>query len=412
MRSESATPVVRLAFVALSNDIGTERILGGLARSGFECAVISSSQHFCAHTRAVKRHFSIPAHHASWLGALFVHSRLKQVLRDWQPRLILPLDDLAARLLRGLAVSRRVSPTLRRVLVDSLGAREGYLASVNRQALMDVAAQIKINKPSHCRDVSAASAVAAAQLWGYPIVVKEEHTCGGTGIIIARDSSQLLAQLRSKLGASWRRKLKLRVKRALQSAAGFYPDPTSTSMLQSFVPGVPAFRTLVTWKGEVLAGASFVAEQTYPTGVGASTIVRYVENDEMKSTSAAMTAALKCSGFVSFDFILDAATGRATLIEMNARCVGATHLGALFGHDLCDALSAALSGKPTARPRAVPTAAVALFPKELRRDPDSPYLKSAAIIHDVPSDDPRLMQAYARWLAKIHPLQAAVFSTT
>jgi hypothetical protein len=250
----------------------------------------------------------------------------------------------------------------------------------------------------------------AAERWGYPIVVKEEHTCGGTGITFARNSAELVAQLSSKLDASWSRKLKLRAKHVLSSAAGFFADPTEASMLQSFVPGVPAFRTLVAWKGQVVGGASFVAEQIHPKGVGASTIVRYVENDEMNNTSAAMTAALRCSAFVSFDFILDEATGRAALIEMNARSVGATHLGALFGHDLCDAFSAMLSGTPIARPRPTPeAAAVALFPKELRRDPDSPYLKAADVFHDVPSDDPLLMEAYTRWLGKIRAARAEAF---
>jgi hypothetical protein len=266
---------------------------------------------------------------------------------------------------------------------------------------MDVAAQLGINKPAHSKDTCISSALSVAEQWGYPIVLKEEHTCGGTGIAIANGPAELIAGLPSKRNARWSRRLKLLAKNALSSVAGFYADPTGTSMLQSFVPGVPAFRTLVAWKGRVLAGASFVAEQIHPKSVGASTVVRHIENDEMNRSSATMTAALECSGFVSFDFVLDEATGRAALIEMNARSVGCTHLGALFGHDLCGALAAILSGTPITRPRSTAeTAAVALFPKELRRDPDSPYLKSADVIHDVPDDDPPLMKAYALWLGK------------
>jgi len=133
-------------------------------------------------------------------------------------------------------------------------------------------------------------------------------------------------------------------------------------MLQSFVPGVPAFCTLAAWKGRVIASVCFVAEQTHPALSGASTIVRHIENEEMDRASATMTAALGCSGFVSYDFMLDRETGRAALIEMNPRSVSSTHLGAVFGRDICGAFAAELSGAPL--PAAQPvqmTAAVALF---------------------------------------------------
>ena len=47
----SAVPLVRLLFVALSNDLGSERIISGMARCGVECAVMSPSHYFCARTR-------------------------------------------------------------------------------------------------------------------------------------------------------------------------------------------------------------------------------------------------------------------------------------------------------------------------------------------------------------------------
>jgi hypothetical protein len=39
---------------------------------------------------------------------------------------------------------------------------------------------------------------------------------------------------------------------------------------------------------------------------------------------------------------------------------------------------------------------VALFPKEMERDPDSPYLRSADVLHDVPLEDPALLDAYRK----------------
>jgi Carbamoyl-phosphate synthase L chain, ATP binding domain len=287
----SAAPRVRVLFVALSNDLGNERIISGMARCGVECAVMSPSTYFCAKTASAKRHFSIPDHHGIWLGTLFVRHRLEDAIREWRPRLVLPLDDISAWLLRSLAINPMVRPALRNVLVESLGAPEGYSAAVNRQAFMDVAARLGVYKPAHCEDIDVETALAAAESWGYPVVIKGEHTCGGKGVTFARDAMELVARLPSRAAAMWPRRLKLSAKKSLFYLAGFGAGPVSGTMLQSFVPGVPAFCTLAAWKGLVISSVCFAAEQTYPASSGASTVVRYIENDEMDRISATMTAA-------------------------------------------------------------------------------------------------------------------------
>jgi len=108
---------------------------------------------FLCQNRVGEAHFSIPDHHGVWLGTLFVRHRLEDAIREWLPRLILPLDDISAWLLRSLAVDTMVSPALRYLLVESLGAPEGYSAAVSRQAFMDAAAQLDVNKPEHREDL-------------------------------------------------------------------------------------------------------------------------------------------------------------------------------------------------------------------------------------------------------------------
>jgi hypothetical protein len=101
-----------------------ERTISGMARCGVECAVMSPSTYFCAKTASAKRHFPIPDHRGIWLGTMFVRHRLEDAIREWRPQLVLPLDDISAWLLRGLAVSPTVSPALRKVLVESLGRQK------------------------------------------------------------------------------------------------------------------------------------------------------------------------------------------------------------------------------------------------------------------------------------------------
>jgi hypothetical protein len=354
----------------------------------------------CASSGAVKHHFALPGHWGAWLGTLFVRRRLQDIARSWRSDLLLALDDVAAWLLRSLAFEIRVGSELRELLVNSFGDPAGYANAVSRQGLMDAAARVGVRKPEHCDGGNPDTALAAAKHWGFPLVVKRDLTCGGRGVSIAQSADQLLAMLPSNADAPWPRKIKTAAKRIMFKRAGFRLASLSGSILQSFVAGTPAFRTLVAWRGRVISGVSFIVEQTHPPTTGASTVIRYIENNEIDRTAALITAELGCSGFISFDFLLDQATGHALVIEMNPRSISSTHLGALFGHDLCGSLVAAMKGapEPGVQPPRTAATGIALYPHELLRDPDSPYLRSENVLHDVPSHDPKLMAAYRRRL--------------
>jgi hypothetical protein len=174
-------------------------------------------------------------------------------------------------------------------------------------------------------------------------------------------------------------------------------------------------RTVAAWKGEVLAGASFLAERVHPAPTGASSVVRHIEHPEMETAVRRMVQRLGCSGFASFDFMLDEVDQAAYLIELNPRPIGTTHLGRLFGHDIVGALLTRLDGGfvVTNATNAQPDRLVAMFPRELERDPLAlGRLRSGAILHDVPHDDPGVLAAYVQRLSRIHPGRAADFAAS
>jgi hypothetical protein len=108
--------------------------------------------------------------------------------------------------------------------------------------------------------------------------------------------------------------------------------------------------------------------------------------------------------------MLDEATGAVALIEMNPRPIGTTHLGRMFGHDPCAALLHCLDARFAAPPDlfGAEVDTVALFPKEIERDPKNLWrLRGAGIYHDVPYDDPGVIAAYMRRLAGDHPADLA-----
>lgn len=397
----------RILFFALANDIGQERLPAAMTKLGATCAIVSPPGFYCTKTRFLEQRFILPAHYGFWRGMLFARGRLEAAVQSWHPDLLVPLDDVAALLVRNLATSASATPALRDLIETSLGAFSGYAAAGSRAKLMQVASALPIRIPRHHVADDAAATLQVAAAWGYPVVLKAEHTCGGQGVVIARNQAELSAALLAGPGpaALWRH-YRNAGRRRLWRLAGVIETGSMSPVLQEMIQGVPAMRTVAAWQGEVLEGASFVAERVHPAPTGASTIVSCIEHPEMETAVRLLVRDLDCSGFVSFDFMLDARDRSAFLIEMNPRPIGTTHLGQVFGHDIVAALLARMRREPVQQvtPSSWVQRPVALFPKELERDPVEPYrLSSGAVLHDVPDDDPAVVEAYLRRLSRIHP---------
>jgi hypothetical protein len=111
----------------------------------------------------------------------------------------------------------------------------------------------------------------------------------------------------------------------------------------------------------------------------------------MSAAVEKMTRRLSLSGLYGFDFMLEAGTGNAHVIEINPRATQVGHLSLGPGHDLPAALYAALSGKAVQPAEKVTEKdTIALFPQEWIRDPESAFLQSG--YHDVPWEEPELVR--------------------
>jgi hypothetical protein len=103
----------------------------------------------------------------------------------------------------------------------------------------------------------------------------------------------------------------------------------------------------------------------------------------------------KLSGLHGLDFMLEAQTGTAHLIEINPRTTQVGHLALGLERDLPAALYAALTGKDVQpSPKVTENDTIALFPQEWARDPKSESLQSA--YHDVPWEEPELIRSCVR----------------
>jgi hypothetical protein len=392
----------RVLIVALSDDLGCERVIPALADAGFECGLLCPKGFASTKLLSVSRHFSLPRWASLWTSTPFVRGALTRIMREWAPEFVVPLDDLTAWLLRGLAEDKRSGKTMRALLERSLGDPRGYAACVNRQAFMDLTQSLGVAKPGHQDASDIDSSLAAARRWGFPLVVKSDHTCGGVGVRLVRDEPELLSALSRVARPSFGRRLVMAVREQIRRLSGFNVDAPEGAIVQPFVPGPLAFRTAFAWKGQVLEGMSFIVEEMHPEPVGSGTVIRPIDNPEMSRSVEAIASALGYSGFLSVDFIVAERSGEAMTIELNARSIGSTHLGRLFGHDICGSAMIALGHAPPARqPMNENHAAVALFPKEIMRAPDSPYLSTPGVYHDIPASEPQLLDRYRKQAAQM-----------
>jgi hypothetical protein len=178
--------------------------------------------------------------------------------------------------------------------------------------------------------------------------------------------------------------------------------------VQEYIPGRPANAMLACRDGKLLSMMAVVVVATEgPTG--AATIVRVIENEDMRNAAELIASRLKLTGFYGLDFILESRTGIPYLIEMNPRCTQLGHIDLPRMGSLAGAFSAALRGEP--RPRTqnpIRKETIALFPQALAAgEACHPYIDAS--YHDLPSEDPLLMAELLlkswpqrRWVARLY----------
>lgn len=364
----------------------TARLAMALANAGCTVDSVCPVGHPMRKTKAVRR-----AHVYHGLAPL---AAIAKAIAASQPDFIVSGDDLATQHLHRLHAeeqSTRSDSPISALIERSLGNPNSFPVVSARTAFMEVAVEQKVRVPAtrvirnldELRDWIAQT--------GFPMVLKANGTSGGEGVRIVRtvaEAEQFFNQLQAPplLARAMKRALIDHDKTLLWPSI-LRRRPVVNA--QVFIAGCEATSTFVCWKGIVLASLHFeVINKTSTTGF--ATVVRLIENPEMSFAVEAMARRLGLSGFYGFDFMLEANTGRAYLIEVNPRSTQVGHLSMGAGHDLPAALYIALSEK-TAQPSPKVTEkdTVALFPQEWIRDSESSFLRTA--YHDVPWEEPELV---------------------
>src|SRR5438552_13866695 len=371
----------------------TARLGVALAHAGFMVEAVCPPRHPLAKTGAVRQI-------CTYRGLTPLRSFVEAIAAT-KPDLILPGDDLATRHLHHLYGRERrqgrAGSAICQLIERSLGAPESFSVVYARTAFMQLAQEDGIRTPrteiiSNTHDLKTWIA-----RMGFPTVLKADCTSGGEGVRVVHTIEQAEHAYRRLQAPPL---LARAAKRALvdQDKTLVWPSLLRRRPVvngQAFVAGREATSTVACWNGVVLAGLHFEVLKKR-SSAGPATVLRLIEHSEMLTAAKMITRRLNLSGLNGFDFMLEAQTGNAYLVEINPRATQVGHLTLGTGHDLPAALYAALSGDTVIQPapKLTENDTITLFPHEWRRNPASAFLQTG--YHDVPWEEPELVLACLR----------------
>jgi hypothetical protein len=363
-----------------------------LANAGCVVEAVCPHGHPLSKVRSVRR-----THIYSGLAPLF---SLANGIANSSPDMIIPGDDLCTRHLHHL-YRRELKrgpkgAAICKLIVRSFGSPDSFPVVYERATFMRLAQEEGVRAPK----TAVINDLDDLRRWttefGFPTVLKADGTSGGDGVRMVRTLDEATGAFH-KLKAP--PLLARAAKRALVDSDKTLLWPSllrhqSQVSAQTLITGHEATSTVACWQGTVLAGLHFeVVNKKY--AAGPATVMRLIDNVEMTSAVEKMVRRLNLSGTHGFDFMLEASSGAAYLIEINPRITQVAHLTLGSGRDLPAALTAALLGsnlQPS--PRVTENDIITLFPQEWMRDPASLFIQSG--YHDVPWGEPELIRACIR----------------
>jgi len=387
-------PTVLIA--ATSHWFPTARLAMALADAGCNVEAVCPPRHPLRVTRAVHQ-----THTYRGLAPLI---SLADAIGAARPDLIIPGDDLSTRHLhhlyrQELDRGQKGSHTCE-LIQRSFGAPESFPVVYERASFMRLAEEEGVRAPK----TGVVSNLEDLRRWtsrmGFPVVLKADGTSGGDGVRVAETLEEAERAFRALQAPPL---LARAAKRALvdHDKTLVWPSLFRRRFVvsaQTFVDGHEATSMVACSKGTVLAGLHFeVIHKRY--SAGPATVMRLIDNAEISGAVEKMVCCLGLSGVHGFDFMIEAHTGNAYLIEINPRTTQVGHLALGPGRDLAAALAGVLTGTAIQpRPKVTESDTITLFPQEWMKDPESPFLQSG--YHDVPWGEPQLILACVRQALK------------
>ena len=361
--------------------IGTARIPAALVQAGFEVSLLTPRNSLAEKSRFLSKVGYLPdnATFQQWVIAF------AGAVKATAPRIVLPCDDMAFRLLamlmhspRGLQPDMQVQ--LASLIRESLGDPDYYDISVDKTLLPSAAEAIGVRVPPYEIATTPEMAATFAAAHGYPIVLKRGHGFAGQGVAICANRDELIQAFEEFTRAN---------------AADLGDASANKHLVQARIPGRVRYYLATAWQGELLAGWTSEKVVSNPEPTGPPTVTRHFSAPRIRDVVALLVRHFGISGHFFVEFIVADDDGEPHVLEINRRVTPGSHRGRVRKVDIWGALNARLQGTVLTAPTDLDegSAGIAVFfPEEWLRDPESRYLRDYPV--DVPWDEPELIEAF------------------
>jgi biotin carboxylase len=385
---------VKVLLATSAQWISTARLAMAFAETGCEVHALCRRKHPLKMTSVAVRTYQYSDLHAL--------RSLERAIRLAKPDLVIPCDEDTFRLVHEMyrevlaAKDAGLCELLERSLGKPGGDPENYETALSRFGLMEMAQAEGIAVPETVQVNAAAELRGAGERLGWPLMLKNDGSSGGNGVRVAEDLEQaatfwgLLRGPASPLRTVHR----VLVNKRLAPLYATVRRERRTVVAQRSIAGREATLAVACWKGKVLASQCMQVVETWSLR-GPSSVLEVIESAEMLEAAQKLVGRLGLSGFCGFDFIVDRATGKPLLIEMNSRPTQTSHLALGKGKDLVASLVRAIhrdlgyKDRPEWRTAVTDQDFIVLFPQEVQRDPRSAWMRNG--FHDVPTGEPYLI---------------------
>lgn len=394
---------MKVLIVSWLRNASAAQLTNAFMDAAADVEVVCPSLHPIMALNGVSRHHRYPR--------LRPHRALDQAIRLSAPDLIVPCDDIAVAHLNRLRADATTSGAQNHTadaINRSLGPSEAYPILNSRADLISLARQEGVPAPLTERVAGTDEVIQWLRRHGAPAYLKLDGTLSGEGVRKLETVDQagsILAELASgpKLAKILRQTLWQRSLAGLKTRLGLVRP---TVNIQAAINGRPANCSFVSWRGKVHALVGVEALRTVAP-MGHATHVRLVDSQEMARAAEVLARRLNLTGFVGLDFVIEDATDRFWLIELNMRPTPISHFRLGAGRDLVGALLMA-AGAERIEPKDYGYAerTVALFPYSVRSP--SYGRGSGEEAQDLPLDQPRLVARYMTLMSHAHRLAGAV----
>ncbi len=276
-----ATPILLVATA--TRWFGVARMPRALARAGFEVILLTPKNSLAEKSRYVAKlaYLDDPTPPLQWLYAFAA------TVKGTSPRLVMPCDDMALRLLQLLVLSPppSVSPALALelgVLIRySLGDPAHYVTADDKLLLPPAAEALGVRVPPYAVVATIEEVDAFAAIHAYPLVLKRRRSSAGNGVAICADRPEVVRAMGE-------------LSRVTAEDLGEAPD--GLLMVQAHIAGPTRFYPAMAWKGSVLTG--YAGQKMVSDGPKSPpTVNRYYRSPDLRAAATRLAAGFGITGF-------------------------------------------------------------------------------------------------------------------